>query len=224
MCIFVDQHGNIAFRYRTYGVEEVAAFEPQPRARPNTLLNLVAPGRRGPEQHRGNWGFRTGQFDWNARDDRLATSPLWGALWGRPGHHVVVPISHGYEATTRFGKRRWFAVKRRDDEPIWVAGLGRVQPGPDRAEWHVTLVTVDAGPVFSPIHDTPREIVFLRDWDEARRWLAAGDERGLRALLRPSTPDLYESYRVHDDVFKESFPAERCAEPFVPPRSLDAFG
>lgn len=225
MCIFVDQHGNIAYRYPTYTVDEVSPFEPQMRIRPNNRINLVAPGPGGPQQHLGNWGMDTGQFDWNARDDRLATSPLWRSMWGQPGHHVVLPITHGYEATTRHGGRRWFAVERHDREPMLIAGLGRVQEGKHRTEWHVTMVTTDAGPVFAPIHDTPREIVVLRDWTEAQEWLAAKDPDRLRKLLRPAGTDLLRSYRVHDDVFKEKFPAEKCSDPYQAPKpkGLDRF-
>ena len=115
--------------------------------------------------HRWLFGYGSGGPD-NARDDRLATSPLWRGLWMVPGRHVVIPVSHGYEATTRTGRRRWYAVVRHDGEPLLVPGLGRVQMGPFGTEWHVTMVTVDAGPVFEPIHDTPREIVCLRDWKE----------------------------------------------------------
>lgn len=219
---FIGQDGTIKFHYRTYGVEEVAPFSPEPRIRPNSPLNLIAPGAKGPEQHRGNFGMGTGRFDWNARDDRLATSPLWRGLWTHPGSHVVVPASRVYEATTRFGARRWFAVKRVDEVPLWLAGLGRIQKGAHRVEWHVTLVTVDSGPVFREIHDTPREVVCLRNWEEAAQWMNPPDAEPARALLRPGTRDVIESYRVHDDVLRDSFPAERCAEPFAeaPQRTL----
>ena len=215
---FLGQDGTILFHYQTYGVEEVSPYSPWPRIRPNSRINLVARGERGPEQHRGNWGLGTGQFDWNARDDRLGTSPLWKGMWLRPGQHVLVPASRVYEATTRRGAREWHAVKRRDGAPLWMPGLGRVQAGQYRTEWHVSIVTVDAGTVFRGIHDRPREVVCLRDWNEARAWLAAEDEDALRRLLRPADEGLVESYRVHDDVLKPSFPAERCAEPWVPPR------
>lgn len=213
---FVGQDGTIQYHYPRFGVEEVTPFSPQPRIRPNARINLIARGDRGFEQHRGNWGLGTGQFDWNARDDRLASSPLWKSLWLQPGLHVVVPASRVYEATTRHGARRWFAVRRRDETPLWIPGLGRVQKGAYRTEWHVALVTVDAGPVFRTIHDRPREVVCLRDEDEAKTWMDARDEATLRRLLRPAGEDLLESYRVHDDVLRPSFPAERCAEPWRP--------
>lgn len=224
MCIFFDQHGDIAHAYRTYGVHDVSPFQPEPRIRPNQRINLVAPRPGGYGNERGNWGFRTGRFDWNARDDRLAQSPLWSTMWMNPGHHVLVPMSHAYEATTRYGRRRWFAVARHDGGPLWVPALGRIQPGPHRTEWHTSVVTVDAGPVFAPIHDTPREIVCLRDWPEARTWMEARDEAAIRRLLRPAGEDLLTSYRVHDDVFKETFPAEDCSKPFVETKTrLDRF-
>lgn len=225
MCIFFSQDSTIAFRYRTFEVDETVPYRPEFRVRPNNLVNLIAPVDGRPANQRGNWGFRTGKFDWNARDDRLATSPLWSTMWMQPGHHVLVPMSRAFEATTRRGSREWFAVKRRDDEPLLVPGLGRMQQGPFRTEWHVSVVTVDAGPVFEPIHDTPREIVCLRDWREARQWLAAHDPDGTRRLLRSASEDLLESYRVHDDVFKESFPAAKVAQPFRPAhaRNLDVF-
>jgi putative SOS response-associated peptidase YedK len=225
MCIFFSQDGTIVFRYRSYGVDEVAPYQPEPRVRPNNLINLIAPTQMRFQNQRGNWGFRTGKFDWNARDDRLASSPLWSKMWMQPGHHVVVPMSRAFEATTRRGPREWFAVKRHDGEPLLVPALGRIQQGPFRTEWHVSVVTVDAGPVFDPIHDTPREIVCLRGWDEAKQWMTGTDPDALRKLLRPAGTDLLTSYRVHDDVFKESFPADRCAEPYTPKaaKNLDAF-
>ncbi len=78
------------------------------------------------------------------------------------------------------------------------------------------MVTVDAGPVFHAVHDRPREVVCLRDWDEVRRWLVAGDAAGLKELLRPAGEDVATSYRVHDEVLKPAFPSERCAEPWTP--------
>lgn len=214
---FVGQDGTIRFHYPTFGVEEVMPYVPQPRIRPNALLNLISRGDGGPESHRGNWGLGTGRFDWNARDDRLAASPLWKSMWRHPGRHVVIPASRVYEATTRHGARQWHAVKRRDDEPLWIPGLGRVQKGKYRVEWHVAMVTVDAGPVFQAVHDRPREVVCLRDWAEAQAWLAAGDEAPLRKLLRPASKNLLESYRVGDDVLRDSFPADRCAERWTAP-------
>jgi len=214
---FVGQDGTIKFHYPRYGIEEVMPYSPQPRARPNSWINLVVKGDKGFEQHRGNWGMNTGQFDWNARDDRLATSRLWKSMWLHAGQHVVVPASRIYESTTRHGDRQWFAVKRRDTDPLWIAALGRVQAGAYRTEWHVSFVTVDAGPVFHAIHDRPREVVCLRDWDEATSWLSAQDEAHMRKLIRPAGPEFLESYRVHDDVLKPSFNAERCAEPWPAP-------
>lgn len=225
MCIFIGQDDTIQYRYKEYGVDEIVPYEAAPRIRPNQRVNLVINTENRNHHARGNWGFNTGRFDWNARDDRLSTSPLWNQMWMHHGHHVAVPISRGYEATTRHGSRQWYAVKKRDDGPIWVAGLGRIQEGRFRTEWHVTLLTVDAGPVFEPIHDTPREIVFLESWHDVQTWLDADNESGVRALLKAADEATYESYRVHDDVFREKFPAEKCAQPFTPPRQpgLDSF-
>lgn len=228
MCIFVDQFGNVRFAYKRYGVAEVGLDKrgdgAYPRkVRPNTPIDLVHNHPGGPAASVGNWGMDTGRFDWNARDDRLDESPLWGTMWGRPACHVVLPVSHGYEMTKRHGDRRWSCIVRADapDEPWWVPGLGRIQAGRFRTEWHVTMVTVSAGPVFGPIHDTPREIVALRSWEECLAWLR-GDAAACRALLRPATDAVLRSYRVHDDVLKESFPAERAPLP-LRPSGLDAF-
>ncbi len=221
MCIFVDQFGNVRFAYQKYKVEEVG-LDPRgdgayPRkVRPNQRIDLVHNRESGgPAASVGNWGMNTGRFDWNARDDRLDESPLWKSMWGKPECHVVVPVSHGYEMTKRHGDRRWSCVVRADgaDEPWWVPGLGRIQLGKHRTEWHVTMITVPAGPVFEPIHDTPREIVALRDWDACKAWLG-GDPDACRQLLRPAGPDTLRAYRVHDDVLKEAFPAARAPEPY----------
>jgi putative SOS response-associated peptidase YedK len=232
VCIFVDQFGNVRFAYAKHDVDQTTldlrAEGVYPRkVRPNQPIDLVHnPGAgmkdesQGPRPvaARGNWGMDTGRFDWNARDDRLADSPLWSTMWGKAQHHVVIPVSHGYEMTKRHGDRRWSCVVRTDrpDEPWWVPALGRVQAGKHRTEWHVSMVTVDAGPVFGPIHDTPREIVALRDWDECETWLR-GDEKECRKLLRPAGPDVLRAYRVHDDVLRDAFPAEKAPEPYKGP-------
>jgi putative SOS response-associated peptidase YedK len=211
---FVGQDGSIRFHYRTYGVDEVAPFSPQPRIRPNARIFLLVQGKERVEQHRGNWGMGTGRFDWNARDDRLDESPLWKHMWGKREGHCVIPVSRVYEATTRHGQRQWHAIRRADEEPLLIPGLGRVQAGKYRTEWHVSMVTVDAGPVFQEVHDRPREVVCLRTWSEATTWMAGADKAAMRALLRPAEEGLVQSYRVHDDVLKEAFPAEKCAAPW----------
>ncbi|MES2154508.1 MAG: SOS response-associated peptidase family protein [bacterium] len=225
----MDQFGNVRFAYKRYSVEEVGLDKrgdgAYPRKiRPNQPIDVVHNrDAGGPAASVGNWGMNTGRFDWNARDDRLAESPLWSAMWGKAASHVVIPVSHGYEMTKRHGDRRWSCVVREDnpDEPWWVPGLGRIQNGKFRTEWHVTMVTVEAGPVFDPIHDTPREIVALRDWKECQTWLA-GDDAACRKLLRPATTDLLGAYRVHDDVLRDAFPAAKAPLPWRPP-GLAAF-
>lgn len=237
MCIFVDQFGNVRFAYKQYSVEEVG-LDPRgdgayPRkVRPNTRLDIVhniggattgAGAAKMAAQTKqtfgvsvGNWGMNTGRFDWNARDDRLEESPIWSTMWGKRESHVVIPVSHGYEMTMRHGAKMWSCIVRADDpeKPWWVPGLGRIQAGKHRTEWHATMVTVEAGPVFEPIHDTPREIVALRDWTECETWLR-GDAEECRKLLRPAGTDLLRSYRVHDDVLKEAFPAAEAPRPLA---------
>ncbi len=239
MCNFVDQFGEIHHHVLKHGVDvsRVDAEVAFPRrCRPHDRISLLhtappAPGKAPTlVLEDGNWGLHLPGFrglTTNARDDRLATSPLWQTMWGQAGHHVVIPISHGYEFTKRTGERVWSCIQRRDGDPWLVAGLGREQDGRHRREWHVSMVTTDAGSVFEPIHDTPREVVCLRDWDEALTWLDA-DRGECQKLIRAATPDVLATHRVSDDVLREGFPPgawpNRYQPSSGPQQGLDAFG
>lgn len=223
----MDQFGNVTNVIR-YGVDSVLPDHAWPRkCRPYDVIALVHAGEDRPVLEDGNWGMHLPDhhgITTNARDDRLESSPLWKSMWGHEGGHVMIPVSHGYEMTKRTGEKVWSCIQRSDDEPWFIAGLGREQEGKRRTEWHVSMVTTDAGPVFAPIHDTPREVVCLRDWDEVQTWLSA-DVDACRDLIRPATPDVLSTHRVNPDVLTSGFPVGKWPEPWDPPKQagLDAF-
>lgn len=229
MCNAVDQYGNIissVLQYQTKIADGIDANDYPKMRRPYDRVSLVHSDDDGAVLENGNWGMHLPGFDGistNARDDRLETSSLWRSMWGKPGGHVVVPVSHGYEFTKRTGERVWSCVQRPDGEPWLVAALGRVQDGKHRTEWHASMVTTDAGPVFKPIHDKAREVVCLRDWKEAETWLQA-DPDDCRDLIRFATPEILASHRVHDGILRDGFPAGEWSNEWAPARQLGLDG
>ena len=233
MCNFVDQFGNIVSNVIKYNVDgtkvdpdQPTPLDPPRKCRPYDKIALL---HAGEEQHvleDGNWGMHVPNYrgiTTNARDDRLEESSLWSKMWGVAGKHVVIPVSHGYERTTRTGEPIWSCIQAPGgEEPWFIAGLGQVMDGKYRTEWHVSMVTTDAGPVFTPIHDTPREVVCLHDWNAVETWLEADKEACLE-LIQPATPDVLETHRVHDDVLRAKFPVGKWPEPYNPPRQEALF-
>ncbi len=169
----------------------------------------------------------------NARGDRLLESPLWSPLVGNKRTRGIIVLSHGFEPLTALtvqqmgrdvavrnvgeaavkdaeaGKTVWHGFKRRDGEPMLVAALVDVD---DQQRRWATMVTTEAGPVFSRIHRAKahgeeREIANLRNAEEARQWLSGSLE--FKHLLRGGGDDFLESWRCPPDAMKKD------ADPFL---------
>lgn len=177
----------------------------------------------------------------NARDDRLLESPLWSPLVANKRTRGVILLTHGFEPLTALtvqqmgrpaavanvgeaavkdaesGKTVWHGFKRRDGEPMLVAALVDVD---DQQRRWATMVTTQAGPVFSRIHRAKahgeeREIANLRSHDEVDEWLTgAMDYRG---LLRGAGDDFLESWRCPPDAMKKDADPLLKMQPWSPP-------
>jgi putative SOS response-associated peptidase YedK len=163
----------------------------------------------------------------NARDDNLQKSSLWNPLVSSKRGRGVIVLSHGFEPLTALtvqqmgrdvavknvgeaavrdaesGKTVWHGFKRRDGDPMLVAALVDVD---DQQRRWATMVTTQAGPVFSRIHRAKhkgeeREVANLRNPDEARDWLSGS--MGYEALLRGAGDDFLESWRCPPDCMKK---------------------
>jgi putative SOS response-associated peptidase YedK len=134
----------------------------------------------------------------NARYEHLTSSRLWKTdLQNR----CVVPIQGYYEWETVRGKKTPYYIHRRDDKPMFLAGLYNENPmgadGKERGSF--TMITNTAPEYMKWLH--PRMPVVLEPSDPAfNAWL--GDEEvDLEKTLRPYAHEkLLEWYRVDPGV------------------------
>lgn len=185
---------------------------------PNGTRSLVAAAWGKPD---------TGLSTMNARGDRLQESQLWAPLVTTKRGRGVIVLSHGFEPLTALtvqqmgrttavanvgeaavkdaeaGKTVWHGFKRRDGEPMLVAAL--VDVDEQQRRW-ATMVTTEAGPVFSRIHRAKahgeeREVANLRSAAEVDFWLSGTMD--YRGLLRGAGDDFLESWRCPPDAMKK---------------------
>lgn len=200
--------------------------------------------------HQGNslalvpasWGKPEGAIStMNARADRLLESPLWSPLVGNKRTRGVIVLSHGFEPLTALtvqqmgrdvtirnvgeaavreaesGKTVWHGFKRRDGEPMLVAAL--VDVDEQQRRW-ATMVTTEAGPVFSRIHRAKahgeeREIANLRNPDEVRDWMSGALD--FKHLFRGGDDDFLESWRCPPDAMKKDADPLLKTQAWTPP-------
>lgn len=177
----------------------------------------------------------------NARGDRLLESPMWAPLVANKRTRGVIVLSHGFEPLTALtvqqmgrdvalqnvgeaavrdaegGKTVWHGFKRRDGEAMFVAAL--VDVDQDQRRW-ATMVTTEAGPVFSRIHRAKahgeeREIANLRSLAEVEDWLSGSLE--FKHLLRGGGDDFLESWRCAPDAMKKDSDPMLKLQPWSPP-------
>lgn len=177
----------------------------------------------------------------NARDDRLLESPMWSPLAANKRTRGVIVLTHGFEPFTAItvqqmgrptavanvgeaavkdaesGKTVWHGFKRRDGEPMLVAALVDVD---DQQRRWATMVTTQAGPVFSRIHRAKahgeeREIANLRSPAEVDEWLRGTID--YRGLLRGAGDDFLESWRCPPNAMKKDADPTLKMQPWNPP-------
>jgi putative SOS response-associated peptidase YedK len=143
----------------------------------------------------------------NARAESLRRSNAFRRAFER--RRCIIPADGFYEWQPRTGSRRKqpFFIRRRDGEPLAMAGLWEVWHPPGEGEedgegellFSCTIVTGDANELVAPIHDRMPVILPPSEWEA---WLDREnhDVRGLQRLLVPAPADLFEAYEVGTDV------------------------
>ncbi len=116
-----------------------------------------------------------------ARAETVATLPVFAEAFRR--RRAIVPATAYYQRRTTAAPKRWFAIARRDGEPLAMAGLWAASVAPDGAMLRTyCLVTVAANADVAPIHDRMPLVLEAPDWP---LWL--GEQPGdPAALLHPS--------------------------------------
>jgi putative SOS response-associated peptidase YedK len=149
----------------------------------------------------------------NARADSLATSNAFRRSF--EGRRCIVPADAFYEWLRQEGRPNLpFLVRRRDGEPMALAGLWATWHDDVNDAWlrSFTIVTTAANDLMARIHDRMPVVLEREDW---ARWLdpEVHDRRALQKLLRPAPEGILEAYEVSTEV---SNPRNKGAEVIRP--------
>jgi putative SOS response-associated peptidase YedK len=130
----------------------------------------------------------------NARAETVESSPAFRTSFAK--RRLIVPAAAFYEWYRADGRRLPFAVRRRDGEPLALAGVWAAWRNPDTAErvYTCSILTTVPNDVVAPIHNRMPLILDAADWD---LWLSSEAPRAdLRALLLPFPSQPLETYPV----------------------------
>jgi putative SOS response-associated peptidase YedK len=153
----------------------------------------------------------------------------------------VIVLSHGFEPFTKTtleqmgrdvaranvgeyavkealaGETAWHGFRRRDGQPMLIAAL--VDVDEEQRRW-ATMVTTDAGPVFSRIHRAKahgeeREVASLRNANEVSEWMSGS--MAYKHLLRGADDDFMESWRCPPGCMKKDADPLLKTQAWMPP-------
>ncbi|MGH2463759.1 MAG: SOS response-associated peptidase [Candidatus Limnocylindria bacterium] len=130
----------------------------------------------------------------NARAETVESSPAFRSSFAK--RRLIVPAAAFYEWYRTDGRRLPFAVRRRDGEPLALAGVWAVWRDPETAErvYTCSILTTVPNDLVSPIHNRMPVILDPAAWD---LWLSDDAPRAnLRSLLLPFPPEPLVVYPV----------------------------
>lgn len=157
----------------------------------------------------------------NARAETLADKPAFRAALRQ--RRCLIPIDGFYEWKTEGKRKQPYAIRRRDRQPMALAGLWESWPGPKGAPLpqplqSATIVTTGANAVLRPLHERMPVVMDPRDWEA---WLDPAAPLPLvQDLLRPAPDGELEAYPVSTRVNSVRNDDESCIVPFDAPPTL----
>jgi putative SOS response-associated peptidase YedK len=141
----------------------------------------------------------------NARAETVERSPAFRVAFER--RRCIVPADAFYEwrrerdpATGRTLRSEPFAVRRRDGDPLALAGLWSSWRDPETAArlYTCSILTTDPNELVARLHHRMPVVLDQSDWD---RWLNEATPPGpLRELLRPAPAETMDAYAVSPAV------------------------
>jgi putative SOS response-associated peptidase YedK len=155
--------------------KEAAERQPSYNTPPGSTPWLIHAFNDGkPEMDAVKWGYRP---NWaaekgiplaiNARIEKAATGRYFRHMWLRG--RTLVPADGWYEWTGKAGQKQPWYIRRKTDEPLFLAAITNVRPdreNPEGSGFVIVTAAADAGMV--DIHDR-RPVVLAPD--DARLWL-----------------------------------------------------
>jgi putative SOS response-associated peptidase YedK len=177
------------------------------------------------------WGFlpsfvkdpKTYPLVFNIRSESLRQKPSFRAAMKR--RRCIFPADAFYEwqrLSQRKGDSRPYLLKRRDGEPLALAGLWETWTGPQGEEIDTAaIITTPANDVTLPLHPRLPAILEKPDFD---LWLD-GDEQSAAAaflLLHPPGHDVLEFFEIGPAVNKADHDSPEVQQPAVKEPSTKA--
>jgi putative SOS response-associated peptidase YedK len=126
---------------------------------------------------------------YNARIETIALKPSFKHAW-RARQFCVAPMDAFYEPNYATGKPIRWRIERKDQAPLFAAGIWEYWKQPATGEWvkSFSLVTINADPhpvmnQFHPPEDEKRMLVLL-DASQVDAWMSGSSDDAL-ALAQP---------------------------------------
>lgn len=167
----------------------------------DALVVVQRDDRRAVTRYR--WGLiphwaedrKVGSRQFNARDDRLASSPTFREAFRK--RRCVVPVDAFYEWRRMGGVRQPYRISRADGRPLALAGLwaGWHDPDIDEVVRSFSIVTTTPNDLVAEIHDRMPVVLDDGAWE---RWIdpAIPDVAELHGLLGPARDEMLEMVPV----------------------------
>jgi putative SOS response-associated peptidase YedK len=158
----------------------------------------------------------------NARAEGIAGKPAYRAAVAR--RRCIIPADAFYEwqrrtrSDGRPAGKLPYAVRRRDGEPMALAGLWEVwrdkrDPNSDPVRT-CAIVTTQANSLMAPIHDRMPVVLERVDWE---RWLdPSTDMAEIEGLMKPAADGILEAYPVSTQVNNVANDGPQLLEPLPP--------
>ncbi len=147
----------------------------------------------------------------NARAEGIAAKPAFRAAFAK--RRCLIVVDGFYEWQAAVGGKRPHRIRAADGAPFTLAGVWeRWDRGPEVIE-SCAIITTEANPLMSPIHDRMPVIVAPAD---RGRWLGVNTTGGeLSTLLRPYGRSDLVAYEVSTMVNSPANDREECIAPLV---------
>ena len=136
------------------------------------------------------------RMTYNARSETVASKPSFRTAW-RNGQLAAIPVQCFYEPNYETGKAVRHAIRRKDGEPFWLAGLWERRmddPGPTRMSFTLLTMAGASHPIMGRMHgpeDEKRSVVVL-EGEEWLRWLATGRPDDRAQFIKSFDADDFE--------------------------------
>jgi putative SOS response-associated peptidase YedK len=191
-------------------------YEPRYNVAPTTNV-LAVVQEDEPVLTRLKWGLvpfwaddpKIGNRMINARAEGIAEKPAFRNAFRH--HRCLIPLDGFYEWDKQQGEKIPYYFHLEDHRPFSLAGLWETWDKGSEPLRTCTVVTTEANPLMSNIHDRMPVILAPEDRD---LWLDPDAEsEALLGLLRPYEGEDLTAYRVSKRVNSPRFDGPECIEP-----------